>query len=49
MKFDNRLVTGIFIGVVFGLHYTTTLMAYVPVLSVITLILVLRMFKTIHH
>ena len=46
MKFDSRLVTGIFIGMVLGLHYGSTLHVYLPVLMVATLILVL---KTIRH
>jgi hypothetical protein len=46
MKFDGRLITGIFVGLVVGLHYYSTLTIYVPLLMVITLILVLR---TIHH
>ena len=46
MKFDIRLVTGIFIGMVLGLHYHVTLIEYLPLLLVATLILLL---KTVHH
>lgn len=46
MKFDIRLVTGIFIGVVVGLHYHTYLIIYLPVLTVATLVMLL---KTIHR
>ncbi len=42
MKFDTRLVTGIFIGAVLGLHYHTSLAIYLPILTVATLILVLK-------
>ena len=46
MKFDNRLVTGILIGVVLGLHYNAMLVIYLPVITVATLIMVL---KTLRH
>ncbi len=46
MKFDTRLVTGIFIGVVVGLHYGATLAAYLPVLSIVALILVLKIVRS---
>ena len=46
MKFDIRLMTGIFVGLVVGLHYYANLTIYMPVLLVIALILVL---KTITH
>lgn len=46
MKFDTRLVTGIFIGMVVGLHYGSSLAVYLPVLTIATVILVL---KTIRH
>ena len=42
MKFDNRLVAGIFIGLVLGLHYSASLVVYLPILTVVTLILMLR-------
>ena len=45
MKFDIRLVTGIFVGLVVGLHYHATLTIYLPVLMVITLILVLNVIR----
>lgn len=46
MRFDSRLVTGIFIGAVLGLHYHGALIAYLPILTVATLIMLL---KTLHH
>lgn len=46
MKFDSRLVTGIFIGMVLGLHYHASLVTYLPIMIVATLILVL---KAVHH
>lgn len=46
MKFDQRLVSGIFIGLVLGLHYHGSLAIYLPILTVVTLILMLR---TLHR
>ena len=46
MKFDTRLVTGIFIGMVIGLHYQAALAVYLPLMIVATLVLVLN---TLHH
>ena len=46
MKFDMRLITGILVGMVIGLHYVDQLLVYVPLLSIVALILVL---KTIRH
>ncbi len=46
MKFDWRLITGVFVGIVLGLHYSPILTVYFPVLMVIALILVLH---AIHH
>lgn len=46
MKFDIRIVTGIFIGVCLGLHYHGSLITYMPILTVATLILLL---KTVHR
>ena len=46
MKIDTRLLTGIFVGTVIGLHYHVILIAYLPVLMVATLVLLL---KTIHR
>ena len=43
MKFDHRLVSGIFIGLVLGLHYFEYLSLYLPILTVVTLIMLLRM------
>ncbi len=46
MKMDVRLITGIFIGMILGLHYHGVLVTYLPLLMVPTLILVL---KTLHR
>ena len=46
MKFDQRLVTGLVIGAVFGLHYHSALVTYLPVLIIASVILLLRM---VHH
>ena len=46
MKFDNRLITGLLIGVVFGLHYHEALLAYLPLLIIGAVILLLKM---VHH
>lgn len=45
MKFDLRLVTGIFIGLVMGLHYHEALATYLPIMIVGTLILVLKIVR----
>lgn len=42
MKFDSRLVSGIFIGMVLGLHFHTQLVVYLPILMVVAVALVLR-------
>ena len=42
MKIDVRLVTGIFIGVILGLHYHSVMISYMPLLMVPTLIMVLK-------
>ena len=42
MKFDIRLMTGICIGVLVGLHYHRHLVEYMPLLVVPTLILLLK-------
>lgn len=46
MKMDVRLLTGIFIGMIVGLHYHSVMITYLPLLMVPTLILVL---KTLHR
>lgn len=42
MRFDSRIVTGIFIGAVLGLHYHANLVIYLPILTVATLVLILK-------
>ena len=46
MKFDSRLVTGVLIGMIIGLHYHASLMVYMPLLVIAGLVLLL---KTLHH
>ncbi len=46
VKIDNKVLTGIFVGMVLGLQYHGVLATYLPVLMVGALILVL---KLIHH
>ena len=46
MKFDSRLVFGVLIGMIVGLHFHAALITFLPILLVIALALVL---KTIRH
>jgi len=46
MKLDTKLLAGIAVGLVIGLHYHASLIAYLPLMMVATLILVL---KVIHR
>ena len=46
MKFDIRLVSGILIGMVIGLHYHASLVEYMPLLVIAGLVLLL---KTVRH
>ncbi len=43
MKLDHKVMTGILIGVVFGLHYHTVLAAYVPLLLIAAIIMLLKL------
>lgn len=43
MKMDVRLLTGIFVGLIIGLHYHASLVTYLPLIMVPALILVLKM------
>ncbi|MBI3306568.1 MAG: hypothetical protein HYZ84_02005 [Candidatus Omnitrophica bacterium] len=43
MKFDMRLITGIFIGMILGLHYVETFVTYLPILTVVTLVMILKL------
>jgi len=45
MKLDHKLITGIFVGVVLGLHYGKALIVYLPVLTVVTLIMLLKTIR----
>lgn len=42
MKMDVRLLTGIFVGLIIGLHYHAALVEYLPLLMVPAVILVLK-------
>ena len=46
MKFDTRIVTGILVGVVIGLHYGTALTIYMPLLVIAAMVMLL---KILHH
>ena len=46
VKLDHRLLTGLFVGMVIALHYSSLLMTYFPLLVIATIVLVL---KTIHR
>ncbi len=46
MKMDSKLITGLIIGMVLGLHYHGVLVAYLPLLMVAAIVLLL---KTVHH
>lgn len=43
MNFDHKLVGGIFLGLVLGLHYHASLVTYLPILMIITVIMLLRL------
>ena len=45
MKFDNRLITGILIGTVLSLHYVDLFMGYLPILTVISLVMILKLVR----
>ncbi len=40
---DPKLTSGIFIGLLVGLHYHAALVSYLPILMIITVIMVLRL------
>ena len=43
MNLDNRLLGGMFLGIVLGLHYHAALLSYLPILMIVTVIMVLRL------
>ena len=43
MNLDNRLLGGIFLGIVLGLHYQAALVGYLPIFMIVTVIMVLRL------
>jgi hypothetical protein len=45
MKMDFKLLTGIFVGLIAGLHYHTELVTYMPLLVIATLVLILRIVR----
>ena len=45
MNLDDKLTTGILVGVILGLHYHTDLTMYLPVLVVATLIMLLKTLR----
>lgn len=42
MRFDDHLLGGLFIGIVIGLHYGTSLSAFMPIFLVLGILFVLR-------
>lgn len=42
MKFDSKLITGITIGMVLGLHYHGALMTYLPLLVIAGMVMLLK-------
>ena len=42
MRFDDSLITGLFLGVIMGLWYTANLTAYLPFFVIGAVILLLR-------
>lgn len=42
MKFDNSLMTGLFLGITVGLYYAGDLMTFMPFFVLLTLVYVLR-------
>ena len=45
MRFDNRLVGGILVGLVLGLHYHPTLSTYLPIFTVAALIVGIQLVR----
>ena len=43
VNLDTRLLTGIFVGMVVALKYDTILLAYFPLLVIVTLVMVLKL------
>ena len=46
MKLDTRLVSGILVGMVIGLHYHAGLVVFMPLLVIATVIMLLNF---LHH
>ncbi len=42
MKFDDHLLAGLFIGITVGLHYGTSLHAFMPIFLVLGILYLLR-------
>ena len=42
MRFDKNLVTGIVLGAVIALHYHAMLATYLPILTVVAVVLLIR-------
>ena len=42
MKFNDHLLAGLFVGIVIGLHYGSTLSAFMPIFLVLGLIYLIR-------
>lgn len=42
MRFDDNLLTGLFLGITMGLVYSGTLMAFMPFFVLLTLVFLVR-------
>ena len=42
MKFDTRLITGMVLGGVIGLHYYDSLVTYMPLLVIVGIVMLLK-------
>lgn len=45
MHLDTKLTTGILLGVIMGLKYHESLLLYLPVLAIITVIMLLKTMR----
>ena len=43
MKMDSRIITGLLLGLVTGLHYHESLVLYLPVLVIAALVMLLKL------
>jgi hypothetical protein len=43
MNLDHKILGGMFIGIVLGLHYHAALVSFLPILMIFAVIMVLRL------